>query len=304
MFTARSRRPRPHKDDKVITAWNGLMIAAFARAARVLADSPRAAEWRRAAERAATAVEAHLWRPVGKRLLRRHRDGESAIDGFCEDYACLAWGLLELCQTTGDARWLQWALELTSVQTSLFFDERDGGWFSTTGHDPSILLRLKEDYDGAEPSSASVTVRNLMVIGHLVGDRALIERAGRTLERYGSHIGRVARVMPFMMANLAFWHGRSAEVVIVGVPGRADTRALESAAAKRYTPFAVTVSIDAAADAARWAACAPWIAGMRPRGDQATAYVCHDFTCREPVTDPAAFGHLLEDAAAPRRIIV
>jgi len=304
MFEARSRRPRPHLDDKVITAWNGLMIAAFARAARVLVDTPRAGEWRRAAVRAAEAIQQHLWRPAEQRLLRRHRDGESAIDAFAEDYACLAWGLIELAQTTGEARWLVWAQELTALETTRFFDARDGGWFSTTGEDASVLLRLKEDYDGAEPASASVTVRNLLTLGHFVADEKLVYRAGRTLERYGSAIGRVARVMPLMMANLALWHGRSAQVVIAGPAGRADTRALESVLAKRYLPFAVTLTLDSATDTSRWTSLAPWLASMHLRDDHATAYVCFDFTCRAPVTDPAAFDRLLEDAALPRRIIV
>jgi uncharacterized protein YyaL (SSP411 family) len=304
MFDARAARPRPHLDDKVITAWNGLMIAAFARAARVLAGTPRAREWRQAAERAATAVRTHLWRPAEKRLLRRHRDGESAIDAFAEDYACLAWGLIELAQSTGEAGWLEWAIELTSLETERFFDARDGGWFSTTGKDSSVLLRLKEDYDGAEPSSASVTVRNLLTLGHLIGDRTLIDRAGRTLERYGAAIGRVARVMPFMMSNLVLWHARVSQVVIVGPDGRDDTRALEAVAAKRYLPFAVTLTRDSSADMTRWSTLAPWLASMRPRSDRATAYVCFDFTCREPVTEPKALDRLLEDAAAPRRIIV
>src|SRR5262249_41880647 len=154
LFDARAKRPRPHLDDKIITAWNGLTIAAFARAARVLAGGSRAADWRRAAIRAAETIEQHLWQPAAKRLLRRHRDGESAVNGFCEDYACLAWGLIELYQTTGEARWLDWAVDLTTVQTTMFFDERDGGCFSTTGEDRSVLLRLKEDYDGAEPAAA------------------------------------------------------------------------------------------------------------------------------------------------------
>jgi uncharacterized protein YyaL (SSP411 family) len=304
MFETRSQRPRPHLDDKVITAWNGLMIAAFARAARVLADSPRANDWRRAAERAAESVHAHLWNPSDQRLLRRHRDGESAIDAFAEDYAYLSWGLIELAQTTGDARWLEWALQLTSIETAKFYDARDGGWFSTTGEDPSVLLRLKEDYDGAEPAAASVTVRNLLTLSHLVGDQSLADRAGRTLERYGSAIGRVARVMPLMMSNLVLWHGRAPQIVIAGPAGRADTRALESTLAKRYLPFAVTVSLDPTTDLSRWSKVAPWLASMRPRDDRATAYVCVDFTCREPVTDPAALDRLLEDAAAPRRIVI
>ena len=131
LFDERRRRPRPHLDDKAIAAWNGLMIAAFARAARVLVDSPRREEWRRAAERAATAARTHLWREHDARLFRRYRDGEAAIDAFCEDYACLAWGLLELFQVTGDDQWLGWALDLSRTQMRLFWDERDGGWFST-----------------------------------------------------------------------------------------------------------------------------------------------------------------------------
>src|SRR5690606_32011978 len=184
LFDARRTRPRPHRDDKIITAWNGLMIAAFARAARVLVDSPRRADWRDAAVRAADWVYRELWRADRRRLLRRHRDGESGIDGFCEDYAYLAWGLTELFQATGDGRWLTRALELTEVQTALFFDPRDGGWFSTTGEDASVLLRAKEDYDGAEPAAASVAVRNLIALGRLTGDHTLLDRAARTLERY------------------------------------------------------------------------------------------------------------------------
>jgi uncharacterized protein YyaL (SSP411 family) len=155
LFDARSSRPRPHLDDKVIAAWNGLMIAAMARAARQMVDSPRRHEWLTGAVRAAKFVRERLWRAADRRISRRYRDGEAAVDGFCEDYACLAHGLIELFQTTGDTAWLEWAIELTTVQTELFFDPRDGGWYSTTGHDPSVLLRLKEDYDGAEPAASS-----------------------------------------------------------------------------------------------------------------------------------------------------
>ena len=160
LFDERARRPRPHLDDKVITAWNGLMIAAFARAARVLVKSPRRAEWQQAAVRAAQAVRAKLWVAGTRRLFRRYRDGEAAVDAFCEDYACLVWGAIELFQATGDEEWLAWAMEMTSTQRALFSDERDGGWFSHTGEDASVLVRLQEDYDAAEPAAASVTVRN------------------------------------------------------------------------------------------------------------------------------------------------
>jgi uncharacterized protein YyaL (SSP411 family) len=278
------------------------MIAAMARAARVLVDSPHRHVWRDGAVRAAGFVERHLWNSERRRLLRRFRAGEAAIDGFCEDYACLSWGLIELFQATGDSRWLTWAADLTQIQSELFFDERDGGWFSTTGDDSSVLLRMKEDYDGAEPSAGSVTVRNLIALGQLLAEPAFADRAARTLERYGPQIGQVVRVMPLMVANVALWRAQRSEVVIVGRRGAEDTIALERVVAERYLPFAVVVPVDPArpVDAARL----PWIAAMTPRDARATAYVCQESACREPVTDPDALSRELELASSPRRIIL
>ena len=303
LFDARASRPRPHLDDKILTAWNGLMIAAFARAARVLVNSPRRDEWRTTAERAAAWIHHTLWTD-DRRLLRRYRDGDAAIDGFCEDYAYLVWGLTELFQTTGEGRWLGWALELTALQTSLFHDTRDGGWFSTTAEDPTVLLRLKEDYDGAEPAAASVTVRNLIVLGHLTSDRDLLDRAERTLGRYGSDIGRAVRVIPLMVANLALWHGGAPQIVLAGDPGSSDTRDLEAVIARRYVPAAVTIPLVSDDQRAALGARLPWLAAMSARDGRATAYVCQNFTCQEPVTTPAALERQLEGLGQARRIIV
>jgi uncharacterized protein YyaL (SSP411 family) len=302
LFEARVGRPRPHLDDKVIAAWNGLMIAAFARAARLLVDSPRRGDWRQAAERAAAAVQTHLWRSDDRRLFRRYRDGDAAVEAFCEDYACLTWGLLELFQTTGDARWLTWALDLVDTQNTLFRDERDGGWFSTTGEDASVLLRIKEDYDGAEPAAASVTVRNLLTLGHLVADPSLVERAARTLERYGPGLGQVARVMPLMLSNIALWHGGAAQVVIVGDRGSAETLALEAVVAQIYAPGAIQMSLPLAGADAQLADRLPWLGAMRARDGRATAYVCRDFACQAPVTEPADLARQLQALAGPRLI--
>ena len=303
MYEARSERPRPHMDDKVITAWNGLMIGAFARAARVLVDSPRRDEWRESAVRAARSLKRTVWNDAERTLQRRFRDGEAAVDAFCEDYACLAHGLIELFQTTGDPEWLDWALTLTDVQTKKFWDETDGGWFSTTGEDPSVLLRLKEDYDGAEPAAASVTVRNLMVLAHLTGDHTFMDRAKRSLERYGTELGRVARVMPYMVSNLAAWYARASQIVIVGAPGD-DRVALERVVAGRYLPFAVQLTLTPGAGQQALAARLPWLSAMTPVGGRAVAYVCTDFACQRPVTTAAELERLLDDLAAPSRVIL
>jgi uncharacterized protein YyaL (SSP411 family) len=303
LFKVRAARPRPHLDDKIITAWNGMMIAAFARAARVLVDSPRRGEWLETARGAARALLAHVWQPGEKRLLRRYRDGEAAVDGFCEDYAFLTWGLLELFQASGEAAWLEHALELTRVQVEQFFDERDGGWFSTTGRDPSVLLRLKEDYDGAEPSAASLTVRNFLVLGNLTGDAAYTDRARRTLERYGSQIGHVVRVMPFMVTNVTYWHARKLQIVFVGPRNSLDTLALERMGARRYMPFAVTVPVEGGAPQQALSTRLPWLGAMSERDGRPSAYVCDDFACQAPVTDAAALEQQLTEISAPRRIV-
>jgi uncharacterized protein YyaL (SSP411 family) len=302
MFEARSTRPRPHLDDKVITAWNGLMIAACARAGRVLADSPRREEWTAAAVQAAESVQRTLWQPESQRLLRRYRDGEASVDAFCEDYACLVWGLLELFQATADVRWLTWAEQLTERQVALFWDEADGGWFSTTGLDETVLLRLKEDYDGAEPAAASVTVRNLLQLAHLTGNNAYADRAQRSLERYGPSLGQVARVMPLMLSNVAMWHGRHSQVVIVGRPGP-ERAALEAEVARVYLPFGVLLTVEPGAAQEALAARLPWLGAMVMVNDRATAYVCQDFTCQAPVTNPADLRGLIAEAAAPRLVL-
>jgi hypothetical protein len=303
LFTVRSRRARPHLDDKILTSWNGMMIAAFARAARVLVDSPRRNEWRDIAIRAARAIEALLWQPQKHRLLRRYRDGDAAIDAFCEDYACLVWGLLELVQTTGDVHWLGWARDLTAIQTERFFDERDGGWFSTTGEDRSVLLRVKEDYDGAEPSAASVTVRNLIVFSHLLSDTAFARHAERTLERYGDTIGQIVRVMPFMVANVALWRSRSGQAVIVGEPDAESTRGLTRVLASRYLPSLVVLPVAPGIAQQALSLELPWIRGMTTKGPAANAYVCQDFSCQAPTADPDQLARIVEDATAARRLV-
>ena len=303
LFEARVARPRPHLDDKILTGWNGLMMAACARAAQALVDSPRRDDWRRAAAGAARAVRAHLWHPAERRLLRRYRQGEAAIDAFCEDYAYLTWGLVELFQATGEAEWLEWALELVQVQTALFFDERDGGWFSTTGEDTSVLLRVKEDYDGAEPAAASVTVRNLIALGHLTGDPAFLARAERTLQRYGPEIGRAVRVMPLMVANIALWHGGGTQIVLTGDVASPDFRELEAVVARQHMPWAVVVPAASGASRADLGRALPWTADMGSAGEPASAYVCDHFTCQLPVKRPEALDEQLQALLKGKRAV-
>jgi hypothetical protein len=291
LFAARSGRPRPHLDDKILTAWNGLMIAAFARAARVLPRGPAAARYLEAARRAATFLRKHIWRAGEGRLFRRFRAGEAAIDGYAEDYAYLIFGLLELFQADGDPAWLEWAVALQQRQDSLFWDEPQGGWFSTTGRDPTILLRMKEDYDGAEPAPSSVSVLNLITLNSLGVCGAA--KAERTLGRYGTKIGNAARVLPMMLAALSAWHAEHAQIVVVGSPDDGGTQALHDEVAKEYRPFAVIVPLAPGSRQQAVAAHIPFVGAMTGRDGRPTAYVCRNFTCREPVTTPEALAAAL-----------
>ncbi len=286
LFDAREKRPRPHLDDKVLAAWNGLMIAALARAAHVL-DGVAARRCLQAAIGAAAFARERLWDPARCVLRRRARDGVVSIDGYAEDYAYLVWGLLELFQTSGDPAWLDWAIELQARQDALFWDGEGGGWFATTGEDPSVLLRVKEEYDGAEPAASSVAVENLILLTHLRDDRDAAAKVEQTLGRFGTRLGQAARAVPLMMAALVRYHAPATQIVIVGAPDAPETRVLDRVVAARYLPFAVRLRVTPGDGQATLAERLPFVGAMREIDGRPTAYVCSNFTCQEPVTDPA-----------------
>ncbi len=318
LFRVRKTRPRPQLDDKVLTAWNGLMIAAFARASRVVdawTGGP-AASYLDSARRAASFIRDRMWDDATLRLLRRYRDGEAAIDAYAEDYACLIFGLIELFQADGDPAWLEWAVAMQARQDALFWDDESGGWFSTTGRDETVLLRLKEDYDGAEPAASSVAVVNLLALSHLDALRPdLVELAGdadaaasssgrsggdaaskieRTLMLFAPRLTGAPRAVPMMLAALSAWHAGLSEVVIVGSRGDGATSELLREVSQTYQPFVVLVAVDAKADASRRLLdLLPWVGGQTMREGKPTAYVCRNFVCEQPTTDPKAFGEQL-----------
>jgi hypothetical protein len=287
MFDVRGGRPRPHLDDKVLTAWNGLMIAAFARASRVVKNVENGAPYLEAAVRAATFLHDRMWDEGTSTLLRRYRRGEASIDGYAEDHAYLIYGLLELFQAGADVRWLDWAEQLQRRQDALFWDEVDGGWFSTTGRDKTVLLRMKEDYDGAEPTASSVSVMNLLTLTHLVHEPEWEARIEKTLRHFGTRLQQIGRAVPLMAAALATSIAGIRQVVIVGEEAGRAGQGLRETLRQRYLPFTISLNLDRA-DHSALAKKLPFIAGMHAVDGKAAAYVCRDFTCQAPVTDRAA----------------
>jgi uncharacterized protein YyaL (SSP411 family) len=298
MFEARSRRPRPHRDDKVLTAWNGLMIGALARTARVLTalgSATLATPLLHAAIRAASFLRDRMWQAETGILLRRYRDGQADIPGYAEDYAYVVFGLVELFQADPQPVWLQWAIELQRRQDERFWDEQSGGWFSTDGRDPTVLLRLKEDYDGAEPAASSVSSLNLLFLSHLVEDASWQERIEKTLKLFGSRLEQSGRAVPMMSAALSTYVAGVQQIVVATEREDEGLSAppLEHAVGQRYLPFALTLTVTAENRNAL-AALLPLVASMHSVDGRTAVYVCRDFACRQPVTTIEALQQELE----------
>jgi uncharacterized protein YyaL (SSP411 family) len=272
----RERRPRPHLDDKILTAWNGLMIGAFARAGRMVAGADRCIA---DAQRAARFIRSHLWDRTTGTLSRRYRDDEAGIDAYAEDYAFLIFGLLELLQADGDPAWLEWAIDLQRRQDELFWDEREGGWFSTTGADPTVLLRMKEEYDGAEPAATSVSLLNLLVMTHLTGDETLTRRLESTLGGFASRVARAGRAVPLLLSALSTYHAGMPQLVVTG--DAVAREQLLDTIRRHYLPTAIVLPI-VPSHRDRLAAVLPWTAAMSAA--EAAVYICRDFTCEQPIT--------------------
>jgi uncharacterized protein YyaL (SSP411 family) len=298
MFKARLDRPRPYRDDKILTAWNGLTIAAFARLARFFrglgGDGRAGAEpYLEAARRAAAFIREQMWNARSGTLLRRYRDGHAEIEGYAEDYAYLIAGLLELFQADPAPMWLEWAIALQRRQDELFWDEAAGGWFSTTGKDPNVLLRMKEDYDGAEPTASSVSVLNLLVLSHLVSDPDWTDRIERTLRLFGTRLEQMGRGVPMMAAALSAYTAGLKQIVIV--EGAGDD-SLDRAVAMNYLPFSIQLRVTGEGQRAL-AGSLPFLDAMRPVDGVTAAYVCRDFACHQPVTTVDALNQELGTTA-------
>jgi hypothetical protein len=295
LFDARERRPRPHRDDKVLTAWNGLMISAFARGARVLGDAALG-------ERATSAAEfvwTHLRDARGARL-RRWREGEARGAAQLDDHACLALGMIDLYGATFDPLWLARATELTEAMIAGFWDESDGAFFESPGGDPAIKVRMKDAFDGAELAGNSIAALVLVRLGRLLDRRDWLEKAERTFEYHSRRLSSYPAAMPQLMAAIALAEGPNRHIVIAGRPDAADTRALLAELDRRHLPDETVLVADGGEGQRALAALAPFVAALGTIEGRAAAYVCMDYACRLPVTDPAAFGRQLDEIVAGR----
>jgi hypothetical protein len=296
LFVQRSLRPHPPVDTKVITAWNGLMISALARASQAL-DEPKYLE---AANRAQAVVEAHLYVRATGRLKRRYRGGSAGIDGYLDDYAFLIQGLLDLYEASFDVRLLSRAMRLQQTQDRLFWDDKAGGYFTTSGQDRSILMRTRNAYDSVEPSANSVSAMNLLRLWQLTDQQTYKDNADKTLAVFAPSLERVPDSMPYMMSALDFNLAKHRQIVVAGAPGAADTKRMLRLVWQRYIPNRVLLLADGGAGQRQLAKWLPVLANVRPKQGRATAYICENYVCNLPTNDLQVAARLLDGSQTHR----
>jgi len=289
LLEAREQRPRPGLDDKVLTDWNGLLIAALAQAARVLPDGEA---FEQAARRCARFLLDTMKNEDG-RLLHRYRQGDTDITAHLDDYAFLGWGLIELYQTTLDAVWLEEALALTDTMVDHFHDDTGGGFYFTAHDAEALIVRQKEYYDGAMPSGNSVALSNLIRLARMTGRTRYDEVADRVVEAAGEQVdGQPAGFTGFLL-GLSAQVSTPREIVIVGDRTHATTEGMIEAVRDRYLPNTVLLHRPPG-ESPSIVDLAPYTRSQREVDGVPAAYVCQNFACQAPVTSVEALEQALD----------
>ncbi len=277
LYNARNKRIRPDKDDKVLADWNGLMIAALARAAQVFNEP----EYGEAAAKAADFVLTNMMSPQGK-LLHRWRDGQSGLPATAADYAYFTWGLIELYEWSFNVKRLDVALRLKNELIKDFWDNKAGGFFLTGSQSETVLVRMKDVYDRALPSSNSVAMLNLLRLGRLTGKADFEEKAAMLAKTFSNRVQESLPDHSMLLNALDFGEGPSHEIVIVGKPGAEDTMNMLRAIRRSFLPNAVVILKPMSEESPSISRLASFVEYMTARDNKATAYVCTNFKCEFP----------------------
>jgi hypothetical protein len=267
LFKAREKRVSPVKDDKVLVDWNGLMIAALARASSVFGE-PR---YLRAAVKAASFILDRM-RDENGTLFHRFAKVERAIEGFLDDYAFFVWGLVEIYEACFEEEYLQGATALMKEMVSRFWDNNDGGFYFTSKNEEKTVLRKKQVYDGALPSGNSVALLNLLRLAQLNGDPKQKELASQTIKVFSEEVKRAPAAHTFMLIGVDFAVGPAYNVILVGAPQEESTQEMLGSLKEKYLPNMV-ISLRSPSAAGL---------GYEKIEDKATAYVCRNQICMPP----------------------
>jgi len=292
LLEVRSKRKKPHLDDKIITSWNGLMIGALAKGSMVLGKP----ELLTAATRAAEFIRNELYRTQDSSLIRIYREGRSGLPGQLDDYAYLIKGILELYDATQNPTWLIWAEDLTKRQIEVFWDEKNKGFFDSV-RDESVPVRMKGQYDGAEPAGNSISASNLYAIGSITDNEKLKNMARETVESSGIMINKYPEALPQMLSAWDQISNKPSQVVIAGVPGRKDTEEIQETVLSFFNPNRQILLADGGENQRFLAQKLPFLETVEMIDNKATAYICQNYTCQLPLNDIEKLRKVLEKEA-------
>ena len=279
LFNIREKRIHPLKDDKILTDWNGLMIAALAKAAIVLNEPV----YLDAAEKAAEFVLHSISK--GERLLKRYRNGVAALDAHLDDYAFMAWGLLELYEATFATKYLSQSLDLMNIMVEDFWDDKNGGFFLGSDQSEKLIVRSKTAYDGAIPSGNSVAVMNMVKLTRITGNTNWAELAEKTIRAFSEDVNRAPTGYTLMLTGFMFDTQNSKEIVIVGDSRNRNTTKFLHTIRASYAPHKVLLFKDTSVSDNRLEQLANWTSTQNSINGKPTAYVCKNFACNQPTSD-------------------
>lgn len=285
MFAVQQKRIRPHRDDKVLSSWNGLMLGPLARAAVVLGEP----DYRQAAQRNLEFLKSHLWDEKSKTLYHRWRDGERDSVQLLDAYAYLLNAVVTFYETTLEPEKLEFAIELADSMIKRFYDEANGGFWQSDGGASDLIMRVKEDYDGAEPSGNAVAILALLKLGDITGQARFRDAAEKSLAYFADRMDRQPAGTGFFLQALDYWLDESARVVITGNPAAQDTRRLIAAAHSVYQPTKVVLSNQGPVEE---------FAAAIKTGKRAEVYLCTGNTCKPPTDEVAKIQAMLKSEAA------
>jgi uncharacterized protein YyaL (SSP411 family) len=279
LLEARSQRVRPHRDDKILTSWNGLMISSFAYAHQVLEEPKYLA----AAQNAADFILRNLLTDAG--LLRRYRDKEAGISAYLDDYAFLVHGLIELYQATFEPRWIREAISLNRQMIEAYHDPEGKGFFFTRKGDETLLMRTKDFYDSALPSGNAMAILNLFRLSEFTSDQSLKELGLETLEQLSGSLSQAPSAFAQSLIALDFMLSSPMEIAVIGAKEDPGTRSMIWAVRKPFSPGKIVAwSPGGDKNAVKEI---PFLEGKIAIEGRPTAYICRNYTCKKPLTDPA-----------------
>ena len=296
LFDVRKKRPKPHLDDKIITSWNGLMISALARGYQILGNDT----YLDAAKRAATFIRSRLYDPEKKQLYRSWRSNQTHVLGMAGDWAFVIQGLIDLYESDFNLEWLDLAMELAHEQLSRFYDPLHGGFFMTeANHDKHLIIRIKEEYDNVIPAAGSVATLNYLRLS-AYGDRSDFKKAAeKTLKSFVPKIRQNPEAFTQMLVTMNFALAKPVQVIIAGSMDDNGTRdmlkKIRSMSISGSIPGMTIFLVSSDADRARLKKYLSFVESIKQIDNKATAYVCKDYTCSKPVTNPDMLLNLLKN---------